>query len=364
MTSTARPSEGTARVGAAGAAGAAAAPLESVLPQPARNKAAKTAANDASEDRVFMIYAPPYRAAAIHALIWIKALRTKRVYHRRMNLRLLALALLLVSSAQLSLTSHAAEKTFDVTGLIKARLDDGALVIQHEEIPGYMAAMTMRFTPADPREAAALQPGDRVRFRYRVSGDNDLADRFVVTGKEELKPAANTARTRRVKRGDTIPAFSLIDENGNAVTHNSLRGRFTVVTFIFTRCPVPEFCPAMALKYGALQKTIAADPALSARVRLLSITLDPEFDRPEILTEYGKAIGAKSELWNFATGEKSETDALARAFAVYAERNGVTLDHTLCTALIGPDGRVIDLWRGNAWSNDETLAALRNAAQL
>jgi protein SCO1/2 len=142
-----------------------------------------------------------------------------------------------------------------------------------------------------------------------------------------------------------------------------VRGRFTIVTFIFTRCPVPEFCPAMAVKFGALQKNLAADPSLAARVRLLSITLDPEFDRPEILAAYGKAVGAKPELWNFATGEKNVVETLAKAFSVYTERNGVTLDHTLCTALIGPDGHVVDLWRGNAWSIDETLAAIRQTAQ-
>lgn len=310
-----------------------------------------------------MVYASPYCTVAMDALIWIKALRTKRVYPRRMNLRSLAHTLLFLSSALLSLAAAATEKTFDVTGLIKARLDDGALVIQHEEIPGYMAAMTMRFTPADPREAAALQPGDRVRFRYRVSEDGaDVADRFVVTGKENLKTkSSSVARSRRLKPGDEVPAFSLLDETGSAFTNASLNERFTVVTFIFTRCPVPEYCPAMAFKFGALQKALTADSALAARVRLLSITLDPEFDRPEILSAYGKAIGAQPALWNFVTGEKSEIDALARAFSVYAERNGVTLDHTLCTALIGPDGRIVDLWRGNAWSIDETLAVLRKS---
>ncbi len=281
-----------------------------------------------------------------------------------MNLRIAALALTfaLLAPAHSCLSASSPERTFDVTGVVKARLDDGALVIQHEKIPGYMAAMTMRFTPADPAEASTLQPGDRIRFRYRVSGDQDLADRFVVTGKEKIE--INTARSRRLKSGDSVPSFSLIDEGGGTLTQDSLRGRFTVATFIFTRCPVPEYCPAMALKFGALQKALADDPVLAPRTRLLSITLDPEFDRPDILAAYGKAVGARPELWNFATGEKPQTDALARAFSVYAERNGVTLDHTLCTALVGPDGRVIELWRGNAWSIDETLAAIRKAAQL
>jgi len=297
-------------------------------------------------------------------LTGIKATTAKTVYRRTMHLRTLFLSLLLLSPVH-SLTQAASpERVFDVTGLIKARLDDGVLVIKHEEIPGYMAAMTMRFTPADVRETSALRPGDRVRFRYRVSDDKEVADRFVIFGKEEIKSdAAPASRMRRLKPGDVLPPFSLLDENGLAFTNDSLSGHFTIVTFIFTRCPVPEYCPALAIKFGALQKTIVTDASLATRVRLLSVTLDPEFDRPEILSAYGKAIGAKPEVWTFATGEKSAVDALAKAFSVYAERNGVTLDHTLCTALIGPDGKVVELWRGNGWTIDESLTALRQTAR-
>jgi protein SCO1 len=91
----------------------------------------------------------------------------------------------------------------------------------------------------------------------------------------------------------------------------------------------------------------------------LSITLDPEFDRPEILKAYGEAVGANPAVWQFATGTKDEIAALTKAFAVYNERNGATLDHTLCTALIGPDGRVIEIWRGNGFRTEEVLAMLR-----
>jgi protein SCO1/2 len=118
----------------------------------------------------------------------------------------------------------------------------------------------------------------------------------------------------------------------------------------------------MAVKFNSLQKSLVAQPASSTPFRLVSITLDPDFDRPEILAAYGKAIGAKPAHWNFATGTKTRIGALAKAFAVVAENNGVTLDHTLCTALIGPDGRVVELWRGHAWKPDEVLSALNTAA--
>lgn len=159
-----------------------------------------------------------------------------------------------------------------------------------------------------------------------------------------------------------MPPFSLLNQDGEKLTATELIGHVTVATFIFSRCPVPEYCPAMALRFAQLQKRILADTALAGRARLLSITLDPEFDRPEILKAYGAAVGANPTIWQFATGEKSEIDALTKAFAVFTERNGVMLDHTLCTAVIDGNGRVIEIWRGNSWKADELFAALTHTA--
>jgi protein SCO1/2 len=280
------------------------------------------------------------------------------MYNRLLSLGLLAAVCLWTSPLA------AAERVFAVTGIVQAMLDDGSPVIAHEAIPGFMPAMTMAFAVADPSVTAALKAGDRVRFRFRVTDDASIADRFVVTGRDEagaaVRPAART-KSQRLRAGDAVPAFRLIDEKGGALTDEALRGRLTVATFIFTRCPVPEFCPAMAIKFASLQRALAEEPASALPVRLLGITLDPEFDRPEVLAAYGRAVGAVPEVWGFATGEKAEIEKLTKAFAVFTERNGVTLDHTLCTALIGPGGRVIELWRGNAWEVGEVLAAIRTA---
>ncbi len=257
----------------------------------------------------------------------------------------------------------AKESVFDVIGVIRAPLDrDGQIVVSHRDIPGYMPAMTMAFAVADRDEAAALKPGDRVEFRLHVSETASSASDFTIVGRETLPTQAkSTAGSgKRLREGDSVPEFALTTETNQPLAAADLRGRLTVVTFIFTRCPVPEYCPAMALRFGQLQRAILNDPALSGRARLLSITLDPEFDRPEVLKAYGSAVGANPAVWQFATGTPAEIESLTKAFAVYTERNGVTLNHTLCTALIDADGRIIDLWRGNGWNVDEVLTALRN----
>ena len=280
-------------------------------------------------------------------------------------MKFLTHSLSLVLLSLLAPAAAAAERVFDVTGVVRGHLDDGQLIIQHEEIPGYMPAMTMAFALTNPADAARLKSGDRVRFKFRVSDDKSSAENFVVTGRDATPPKAKSAaggKSARLREGDLVPNFALLDQHNRPFTNDALRERLTVVTFIFTRCPVPEYCPAMALRFGQLQKAILADAKLAARARLLSVTLDPEFDRPEILQAYGEAVGAKPAVWNFATGTTEQISALTKAFAVYTERNGVTLDHALCTALIDGSGRVVEIWRGNGWKIDEVLAALARPA--
>jgi len=228
-----------------------------------------------------------------------------------------------------------------------------------------MAAMTMAFRVAEAKETAALAVGDHLRFSFRVGESRSVAEQFEVTGHTApavTPPTVNAMpRAARLRAGDAVPAFRLIDQSEQPFTDSTLRDHLTVVTFIFTRCPVPEYCPAMAAKFGTLQRTLQADPTAPAGVRLVSITLDPEFDRPDILAGYGKAVGAQPGFWDFVTGEPKEVALLTKAFSVFTERNGVTLDHTLCTALIGRDGRVLDLWRGNGWKIEEIVAALQAA---
>jgi len=254
----------------------------------------------------------------------------------------------------------AVDQVFQVAGVVRAPLADGRLVIAHEDIPGFMPAMTMAFTVANPDEAASLKPGDKVRFQLRVGETASIVGDFKVSGHETPTVAAKpaTATHSRLREGDVVPQFSFIDQDNRSFASAELRDRLTVLTFIFTRCPVPEYCPAMALRFAQLQKAISADPKLTASVRLLSITLDPEFDRPDILKTYAQAVGADPAIWRFATGGKDEIAAFVKSFAVFTERNGATLDHTLCTALIGGDGRVVEIWRGNGWRAADVLTTI------
>lgn len=251
-----------------------------------------------------------------------------------------------------------------VQGVLRSHLEDGRLLIEHEEIPGFMAAMTMAFTPVDPAAAGRLAVGDRLRFLLHTEAGEFRVDGFTILGTVHAPQPARAAPAsgqRRLQPGDQVPEFSLLDESGRTFTAARWPGALTVVTFIFTRCPVPEYCPTQARKFAALQDALSRESGHTIRGRLLSITLDPEFDRPEILAAYGQAVGARPDIWNFATGETAQIQVLTRAFAVYAERQEGVLEHTLCTALIGPEGRIREIWRGSAWTPGEVLQTLHQA---
>jgi len=285
--------------------------------------------------------------------------------------RLLALLLVAVAAtvtfarARRATGAEASTRTFEVVGVLTAPAAEGRVTVAHDDIPGYMPAMTMPFV-LGPGVQARLAAGDRVRFTLRVAEDWSRAEDIVVIGHDaevaRMTAEAAPGALRRLKKGDVLPPFSLTTEAGRDFTQADLRGRVTAVTFIFTRCPVPEFCPLMVKRFQQLQRELERDSTLRD-VRLLSVTLDPAFDTPAVLAAYAKAMGADAERWQFVTGEPAEIARLTNAFSVHAERNGAFIDHTLATAIVDADGRLLEIWRGNGWKSAEILEGLHRATE-
>jgi protein SCO1/2 len=249
------------------------------------------------------------------------------------------------------------DPAYTLTGVVVAPPDGQIVRIRHEAIPGYMPGMTMAFT-LDGDEPASVTPGDLVRFTFRPGSGGIRAEGLQVIGHAEAGEPPTAAPVARLKRGDRLPSFTLLDDDGRAFTDRDLRGRPTVLSFIFTRCPVPEFCPLVTQRFRELQDALAHDPSGAASARLLSITLDPEFDTPPVLQAFARSRHADPARWRFAGGESDEVLRLARAFSVYVERQGALLDHTLATALVDADGVIREIWRGNGWSAADVMGAL------
>ncbi len=233
---------------------------------------------------------------------------------------------------------------YEVRGLVRnTPPDHQAIEVEHEDIPGFMPAMTMPFIARDAQEIAQLQIGDAISFRLNVTQRDSWIDQVRKIDANQLHlpipkpvPAANAdaAAGNRLREGDMMPAFELRDQDGKPVTLDTFRGHPFVVTFIFTRCPVPNFCPRMSQNFAELQKAIQASSDLLAATRLLSISFDPKFDTPEILKQYAQHAGADPAVWTFATGDPKEIQSLTSAFSVLVQPESGTLSHSLATALI------------------------------
>ena len=156
-----------------------------------------------------------------------------------------------------------------------------------------------------------------------------------------------------------MPPLSLTDQDGKWISLETFRGQAFVLTFVFTRCAVPNFCPRMSNSFVELQTAIKSDPSALANIHLLSITLDPSFDTPEILKQYGDSHAADARIWSFATGDPKEIDALTRAFSVYRQTEGGTISHGLATALIDKNGKIDKIWRGNGWTPAEVIEEIK-----
>jgi len=258
---------------------------------------------------------------------------------------------------------------YEVRGLVRnTPPDHQAIEVEHEDIPGFMPSMTMPFIARDAKEIAQLQIGDAISFRLNVTQRDSWIDQVRKIDANQLHlpipkaAAANAdATTRnRLHEGDMMPVFELRDQDGKPITLDTFRGHPFVITFIFTRCPIPNFCPRMSQNFAELQKAIKGSRGEIAVARLLSISFDPKFDTPEVLLQYADQEGADSAIWKFATGNPAEVARLTTGFSIFVQPEGGTISHSLATALIDRTGKIAKIWRGNAWTPGEAITELAN----
>lgn len=284
------------------------------------------------------------------------------------NSALAVLCLCLIGcSRQPQRNDPAPQLTYAVRGIVRGAPDAAgkSVSIEHEDIPGFMPAMTMPFYFRDAKEVEGLQEGDAVAFKLIVTDQDSWISGVKRIAAAEVKlpeatrPAPVPGKVARLREGDRLPEFALVDQAGRAISRETFAGKPLLLTFIFTRCPIPNFCPLMSQNFRTIHQAIGEDAALRGQVHLLSISIDPAFDTPAVLAEYGAKYTADLETWRFATGQPEDVRKLTQAFAVRVEEEAATINHSLATALIGPDGVIRNLWRGNGWKTDEVLAALR-----
>ena len=261
-------------------------------------------------------------------------------------------------------------KTYKLRGkIVSTNAATGEVTLNHEAIPGFMEAMTMPYKLKDPSILGELHPGDVMTADLQVSqtADGDvLLDHIVIVaqGKPDYRP---TVMYHVPAPGDMVPDFVLRNQDGRPIHLAQFRGKELLITFIYTRCPLPTFCPRVTRNFATIDKSLAADQKLYAGTHLLSVSFDPEHDTPERLRAFGaQYIGSEAKNafahWDFAVPTKPVLGEMARYFDVgMTPGPDDTITHTLSTTLIGRDGRVIRLYPGNEWTPDQVLADLRHA---
>lgn len=186
-----------------------------------------------------------------------------------------------------------------------------------------------------------------------------------ITGCEPGKSATDTTPEEpatRLQIGDEVPDYQFTNQAGEAISLHQLQPKAVLVSFVFTRCSAVDFCPKMSQKFREVREALDELP-WQEQVELLSVTLDPEHDTPEVLSTYAAHFGARPGSWTFATCPPADLDLVKQSFSMRAtvsEKSG-TIDHNLVTALIASDGRVLQLWEGNQWTLVEVLEKVSDA---
>ena len=253
-------------------------------------------------------------------------------------------------------------RQYELQGQIQSiQADRNEITIKHGDIKDFMPAMTMPFKVRDAALLAGRQPGDLVTATLVVGEVDAHLSAITKTGHTALEaPPAVSDAPRILVPGDEVGDALLVNQDGKPLPFSSYRGHRVALTFIYTRCPLPEFCPLMDRHFAAVQKTLAATPSL-ADVRLLTLTFDPEFDTPAVLQAHARRRNANPAVWSFATGDPKELARFGSQFGIYVERNpqsSADITHNLITAVVDGNGRLVTRHTGNDWTPAELVADL------
>ncbi|MBN8247005.1 MAG: SCO family protein [Verrucomicrobia bacterium] len=292
----------------------------------------------------------------------------------------LALAVLLLGpgckrpGADPAAASGESVTNYDVRGVVLSlKPEEKSLVVRHEEIPGYMMAMTMPLAVRDTNELAGLHAGDGIRFRMRVTETDGWIDQIQVVSNALVTSAPTNAalpgfrvlpNVPELKPGDAVPNYNFTNQMGARFDLAAFRGQALAVTFVFTRCPYPLFCPRISDHFEQTQRRLLEAKSGPTNWQLLTVTFDPEYDTPATMRAYGARWKADPAHWTLATGSMDQIEPFAVSSGLYFSRHVPIseVNHNLRTLIIGPDGRLVKVYPGNEWTPAELAADLTQAA--
>lgn len=263
------------------------------------------------------------------------------------------------------------EKRYPIKGVVVAvNKTEYTATIKHEDIPGYMPGMTMDFRIKNAADLQTMKPGDQITGTLVV---DDISSWIEITAIAEGGPALTptTVVPGEPKPGDEIPDFTLVNQDGQPRNLSGYKGKALALTFVYTRCPQPDQCTLMSYNFAAIDQELQKEPEIYAKTHLLTISFDPAYDTPKVMRSYGAShtgrySGEKFEHWEFATGSADEVKRIAEFFGLRYFKDSSTgedqIMHSLRTAVIDPNGKLVKLYRGNEWKPAEIADDLKSLA--
>ena len=278
----------------------------------------------------------------------------------------LVLLLLLTLAACTRHSSQPVLKRYPFTGrVVSIDHQNQTAIIDGDAIPGFMDAMAMSYTIKPASMLNQLVAGDSISAEVVVAQANSensapeyWLENVKVTG-HSATPSTAANAPHMPAPGEDVPDFSFTNQSGQRISLRQYRGKVLFMTFIYTRCPFPDYCPRMSSNFAEIYRQLGTNPSL-ANTRLLSISFDPEHDTPRILRQYGFSVAhthtpALFSRWEFAVPGSADLPRLAGFFALETKTDGGVIIHSLSTTVIGPDGKVVNWYHGNDWQVSDLI---------
>ncbi len=269
------------------------------------------------------------------------------------------LAGILVVSIACRTPKPASTQRYEISGkVVSFDRSTHKVTISHGDIPGYMEGMTMPFTIKDDWVYDALTPGADIKGTLVVENGLTWIENAQVTSLavDGAPPNGAEHAGNDPVAGTLVPDFALINQDGAKISISRYRGHILLLTFIYTRCPLPDYCPLMTTNFSEINRQLTA-----SKTHLLTITIDPQHDTPKVMKDYALRTSGvqKFDDWEFATGSADQVREIAQFFGLSYWPDKDQVVHSLRTALVGPDGKVVKIYRGNEWKPAEVVADIK-----
>jgi protein SCO1 len=256
---------------------------------------------------------------------------------------------------------EAQAKRYHLVGkVISIDQQQSSVMIDGQEVLGFMAAMAMPYSVHDPKSLSSLAPSDEITADIVVTADGAFLENIVVTKKGSGSTAQPPGMAHQPQPGERVPDFALVNQDGKRISLNSFSGKVLLVTFIYTRCPFPDFCPLVSKNFSKIYAALRNDPTLESRVHLLSVSFDPGHDSPAALKQYAGTFsqttgGDPFDRWEFATVPAKELPEVADFFGLYYKSSADQIVHSMSTTVISPSGVVFKWYSDNDWKPTDLI---------